>query len=289
MATSQLLRDLLEDKALIVSSNSENKIFSLQKNKWSSINVEGARGIAVGDEYVVVAGTRSLYYYEVNSGNSVGTLNVSSQNIHEICFTSDNSLVACSSYESALTRHAFGINETIWTVPEVDINTSDGRSWLSGITTLNGTPKYVTALGISNAANGWRNEAKAQRGALIDIQNNEIVLHDLFFPHSPTIIGDDLWFANSGHGQICKWSPGDSSATVIANLSGWTRGIVQIGEYLLVGISQGRMTAFPEITSNPLAQPGIAIIEISTGNQVDFESFDVREIFDIKITNAELK
>jgi hypothetical protein len=49
------------------------------------------------------------------------------------------------------------------------------------------------------------------------------------------------------------------------------------------------MTAFSEITTDPMAQPGIAVIELATGTQVEFVPMDVREIFDIKLAAEGLK
>jgi uncharacterized protein (TIGR03032 family) len=284
-----ILSQALGTDALLVSSHSENKVFSYQADTWSSVDINNARGLAIGQQYVVVASHTGLYYYDKATGNRVAVLDVPNTDSHEIGFAADDSVIACASYQSALTRHAFGVNEVVWTVPGVTVGTSDARSWVNGVATVNGLPKYVTALGISDVAQGWRDEAKAERGALIDAQINQVVLHDLFFPHSPTIVGNSVYFANSGHGQLCKWSGGDTAATVVATLSGWTRGIVQLGDYLLVGISQGRMTAFPEITTDAMAQPGIAVIELATGTQVEFLPMDVQEIFDIKVVGEGLK
>jgi len=283
-----ILSQALGANALLVSSHSENKVFSYQADTWSSVGVDNARGLAVGRDYVAVASHTSLYFFDKATGKRVAVLDVPNTDSHEIGFAADDSVIACASYQSALTRHAFGVNEVIWTVPTVTADTSDARSWVNGVVTINGLPKYVTALGISDVAQGWRDEAKVERGALIDAQSNAIVLHNLFFPHSPTMIDDSVYFANSGHGQLCKWTTGDSSATVVASLSGWTRGIAQLDDYLLVGISQGRMTAFPEITTDALAQPGIAVIELATGLQVEFLPMDVQEIFDIKVAPAGL-
>jgi len=284
-----ILSQALGSNALLVSSHSENKVFSYQADTWSSVDIDNARGLAIGQQYVVVASHTGLYYYNKATGNRVAVLDVPNTDSHEIGFAADDSVIACASYQSALTRHAFGVNEIIWTVPGVTAGTSDARSWVNGVATINGAPKYVTALGISDVSQGWRDEAKAERGALIDVQTNQVVLHNLLFPHSPTVVGDSVYFANSGHGQLCKWTADDTAATVVATLSGWTRGITQLGDYLLVGISQGRMTAFPEITTDALAQPGIAVIELATGTQVEFVPMDVQEIFDIKMAAERLK
>jgi len=284
-----ILSQALGTNALLVSSYSENKVFSYQADTWSSVDIDYVQGLAVGRQYVAVASDTSLYYYDKTTGNRVAVLDLPNTDSHEISFAADDSVISCASYQSALTRHAFGVNEVIWTVPGVTAGTSDARSWVNGIATVNGLPKYVTALGISDVPQGWRDEAKAERGALIDAQSNQVLLHDLFFPHSPTIVDESVYFANSGHGQLCKWTPGDTSATVVATMSGWTRGIVQLDEYLIIGISQARSSVFDAVTVNKLAQPGIAVVELATGAQVEFVAMDVREIFDIAVAAEGLK
>jgi len=75
----------------------------------------------------------------------------------------------------------------------------------------------------------------------------------------------------------------------VATMSGWTRGIVQLDEYLIIGISQARSSVFDAVTVNKLAQPGIAVVELATGAQVEFVAMDVREIFDIAVAAEGLK
>jgi len=289
LSTSTIIRDLLGTKCLLVSSHSESKVLSLKDDVWSEINIDNARGLAVNNTNVAVASHNSIQIFDLFTGKLVATLNVNSQDSHEIGLTLDNSVIACASYLSALTKHSVGLDEIIWTVPSVTSGTNDARSWINGVVVVDDIPQYVTVLGISDIPEGWRDEARNSRGALINTLNNEIVLHNLFFPHSPNLIGNDIWFANSGHGQLCKWTPGDPEATIMTSLPGWTRGITQLGDYLLVGISQGKLTAFPELTTDLMAQPGIAVVEISTGNMVEFESLDVQEVFDIKISEERLQ
>jgi hypothetical protein len=45
------------------------------------------------------------------------------------------------------------------------------------------------------------------------------------------------------------------------------------------------MSAFPNVISDPLAEPGVAILNKSTGEQLEFESLDVQEIFDLAIVD----
>jgi len=273
----------------LISSHSENKVLCFKDNNWSEINIDNARGLAVNNTNVAVASHNNIQIFDRFTGKAAATLNVSSEDSHEIGLTLDNSVVACASYFSALVEHSIGSDKIIWTVPGVTGETNDARSWINGVVLIDDIPQYVTVLGISDVPQGWRDEARNSRGALINTITNEIVLHDLFFPHSPTLVGDDIWFANSGHAELCKWRPGESEHTVVTTLPGWTRGITQLGDYVLVGISQGRLTAFPELTTDLMAQPGIAVVEVSTGNMVEFESLDVQEVFDIKITDERLQ
>jgi len=288
MSTSQLLKDLIGSRALIVSSHSDNKILSLQDSIWTSINLNNARGIAINEYLIAIASHEAIYYYNRTTGTLAGVANIQSQDSHEIIYDPEGNLIVCASYRSALVKQGVGIDEIYWSVPGVTPETFDARSWINGVALQDGYPKYVSVLGLSDIPQGWRDEARISKGLIIDVTNNNIVLNNLFFPHSPKIIDNVLWFCNSGNSQLCKWLPGDSNYTVVTELSGWSRGILQIGDYVLVGISQGKLTAFPEITADPMAQPGIAIINKNTGQQEDFEPLDVQEIFDINITDKAL-
>jgi uncharacterized protein (TIGR03032 family) len=285
MATSQLLRGLIGERALIVSSHSDNKILSFQNNAWTNIYVNDPRGLAINEQLIAVASKNSVIFYDRLTGLKNAELNVSSEGSHEIEFGINNEIITCASPLSSLVNYNLGYSSTIWTVPGVDLDTTDARSWVNGICTVNGIPQYVTVLGISNVENGWREEALASRGALINVQTNEIVLHNLLFPHTPTIDGNDIWFLNSGLNQVCRWTPGDSDFTVVATLHGWTRGIAIIDDYIFVGVSQGRMSAFPNVISDPLAEPGIVVLNRLTGEPLEFESIDAQEIFDLAIVD----
>ena len=288
MTTSQLLRTLVGTSTLLVSSNSNNIISFMSNGLWSQISIPNARGMSVNSEFIAVASSDCVRLYNKTTGIFAGIINSYSNDIHEIKFIDSNKMIVCDSRASSLNSLSLNGNTNIWTVPGVDLGTVDSRSWVNGVCVENNLPKYVTALGISNIDSGWRAEAAASRGALIDIQSNEVVLHNLTFPHSPLLDGNNVWFLNSGLNQVCKWSPGDSDFTVVSTLHGWTRGIFMIGNYLLVGVSQSRNSALSNVISDPLAEPGISIIDKLTGQQLEFESLDVQEIFDIVLTDGPL-
>jgi uncharacterized protein (TIGR03032 family) len=290
MAPSQILRDLLGTRALHVSSHSDNRVLTLKDYVWSIKGLTTPRGMAFGPDTLAVVAKDGIHWFSNINGTESAIFPVIDPASHEMTIQADGSVIVCSPASSSLVRYNIQTgSSTLWTVPGVDVGTTDARSWVNGVCLENDMPAYVTTLGIGNAPDMWRIEAAASRGALIDARTNEIVLQNLFFPHTPTLVGTTVYFLNSGHGQVCKWTPGDMDYTVIADLGGWTRGLHQLDStHFAVGVSQGRVTAFPNLTTDPLAQPGIAIVDITTGARVGFEPLDVQEIFDIEIGSAVL-
>ena len=61
--------------------------------------------------------------------------------------------------------------------------------------------RYVTALGETDDAGGWR-ENKAHGGVLIDVASGETVLRGLSMPHSPRWHDGRLWLLDSGNGTL---------------------------------------------------------------------------------------
>jgi uncharacterized protein (TIGR03032 family) len=58
------------------------------------------------------------------------------------------------------------------------------RCHLNGLAVVHQQPKFVTALGETNTAAGWR-QNKASGGILMDVPSNQILCRGLSMPHSP--------------------------------------------------------------------------------------------------------
>jgi len=72
---------------------------------------------------------------------------------------------------------------------------AEDRCHLNGLAMREGRPRYVTALGESDARAGWR-EKKASRGCLIDVESGEIISSELSIPHSPRWHERRLWVSS---------------------------------------------------------------------------------------------
>jgi uncharacterized protein (TIGR03032 family) len=71
-----------------------------------------------------------------------------------------------------------------WRPPFVSALTPEDRCHLNGLGMVEGSPRYATALGATDAPAGWRAD-KARGGVLIDVPSGETIAAGLSMPHSP--------------------------------------------------------------------------------------------------------
>ncbi len=157
---------------------------------------------------------------------------------------------------------------------------------LNGVAFENDKPKYVTALGVSIEAGGWRAN-KASGGILMDVANNSVLVDKLPMPHSPRIINGQLYWLHSATGDLVRMTkPGKYE--VVKSLDGFVRGMDQIGDYLFIGLSKLRESsqAFQNLpVSKKSIYSGIVIMYIpkmSIAGYIKYEN-NVDEIYDVRI------
>ncbi len=173
-----------------------------------------------------------------------------------------------------------------WRPPFISAYDLRDRCHLNGLGLRDGRPKYVTALGESDAPGGWRTN-KADGGILMDIDSNEILLRGLSMPHSPRWYGDRLWVLESGKGSLSYLDPVSQALVSVAQVPGFTRGLDFYGNLAFIGLSQIRESAV--FSGLPLTQTlsericGVWIVDIRTGETLAFLKFEeaVQEIFSV--------
>jgi uncharacterized protein (TIGR03032 family) len=175
-----------------------------------------------------------------------------------------------------------------WRPPFVSALAPEDRCHLNGIAMVDGRPKYVTALGETDTAGGWRAN-KARGGIFLDIESNEILLRGLSMPHSPRWYRGKLWVLESGEGSLAAVDLARDTWRTIAQLPGFTRGIDFVGPLAFIGLSQVRESAV--FSGIPLVQRlsertcGVWVVNIETGQTVGFLRFEagVQEIFAVQV------
>ncbi len=74
----------------------------------------------------------------------------------------------------------------------------------------------------------------------MDVPSNEIVVRGLSMPHTPRIINGQLFALNSAAQELVAVDEASSRFEVVCRLPGFHTGMVQLGGYLLIGISVPR-------------------------------------------------
>src|ERR1019366_3813107 len=133
-----------------------------------------------------------------------------------------------------------------WRPPFVSALSPEDRCHLNGVAVVDGSPRYVTALGTADTAMGWR-ENKAAGGVVIDVETGATVADGLCMPHSPRLHDGRLWLLESGNGALATVDVASGVVSTVAVLPGFTRGLAFAGPFAFVGLSQVRDTVFEGI------------------------------------------
>ena len=213
--------------------------------------------------------------------------------VHEVAFGTDGELWLVNTRFSALcTLDGQRSFVPRWKPPFISALAAEDRCHLNGMAMIDGQPRFVTALGISDQRDGWR-EKKAAGGMLMDIASGGVVASGLSMPHSPRWYGGRLWLLESGNGTLSTVDIASGRTEVVAQLPGFTRGLAFAGPYAFIGLSQVRESVFEGI---PLAQRlapadracGVWVVDVRSGQTVAFLKFEgsVQEIFDVQILHG---
>lgn len=175
-----------------------------------------------------------------------------------------------------------------WRPPFVSELAAEDRCHLNGLAVVDGYPTYVTAMGESDAANGWRAN-KPQSGCLMEVRSGEVVSRGLSMPHSPRWHDGRLWLLESGTGQLQLIDSVTGQRDRVAEVPGFARGLALCGRYAFVGLSRIRATS--AMDGVPLAarrdelKCGLAVVDLAAGHVCGILEFQsaVEEIFDVQL------
>ena len=294
--------------SLAVSTYQAGKVI-LVRNDGGKINTHFRNfakpmGIAADYSRLTIGGTNTVWYYR-NMPAVAAKLDPPGKHdacylprrihvtgdidIHEMAWSADDELWLVNTRFCCLCTldhdHSFVPR---WRPHFVSALAPQDRCHLNGLAMVNGRPKYVTALGETDTAGGWR-ENKANGGLLMDVESNEILLRGLSMPHSPRWYNDKLWFLESGEGSLSLVDLDNKTHEIIATVPGFTRGIDFIGPLAFIGLSQVRESAvfsgIPLVDRLEERTCGVWVVNMQTGETVAFLRFEegVQEIFAVQI------
>jgi uncharacterized protein (TIGR03032 family) len=159
---------------------------------------------------------------------------------------------------------------------------------LNGLAIAEGQPRYVTALGATDTANGWRAN-KPRGGVLMEVSSGEVISRGLSMPHSPRWHNGRLWLLESGTGLLLLVDPATGRRQPVTELPGFARGLALYGPQAFVGLSKIRQTS--AMDGVPLADRreelkcGVAVVDLRSGRVIALLEFQtaVEEIFDVQL------
>jgi uncharacterized protein (TIGR03032 family) len=209
-------------------------------------------------------------------------------NTHDVTLLGDEVWLAATRF-SCLAKASVDFNFLpVWRPPFVSDLVPEDRCHLNGIAVRDGRPRYVTALGTTDAPGAWR-ETKATGGVLIDIETNEILLGGLAMPHSPRWRDGRILLLNSGAGELLSVDPRDGRPETVCRLPGYLRGLCFHGPFALLGLSKIRerhiFGGLPIQQRGETLRCGISVVDLRNGREAGFFEFTAgcEEIYDVQV------
>ncbi len=285
------------DKVILLSARADGLIqLPRTFNKPKALAVEGHRlAVATQKEVIVLAnaaGLAATYPKQPNTYDSLlipqATYYSGELDIHEMAWGSEG-LWAVNTRFSCLSliddKYSFTPR---WLPPFIKALTPDDCCHLNGFALQAGKPRYVTALGNSDSAEGWRPN-KLNGGLLIDVQSGETLVSGLAMPHSPRLYDDVLlYLLNSAHGELLQVDLKSGQTQIINQLPGFARGMARCGDYLFIGLSKLRRQ-HNTIADLPIADKplfcGVVVLHLPSGQIAGSVRYltTCEEIYDVQI------
>ena len=185
-------------------------------------------------------------------------------------------------------EHSFA---PLWRPRFISRLAAEDRCHLNGLAMgEDGQARYVTAVGASDVADGWR-EHRAAGGLVIDVASGETVAGGLSMPHSPRLHRGVLYVLNAGSGEFGRVDVASGRFEPIAFCPGFLRGLTFLGDFALVGLSLPRenrtftgLALDAALTARGAeARCGVMAINLATGDAPHWLRFSgaVEELYDV--------
>jgi len=197
-----------------------------------------------------------------------------------------NTLFGCLATVS--TDYSF---QPLWKPPFISRLAAEDRCHLNGLAMADGKAKYVTAVGRTDVADGWR-EHRVSGGVVVDVESGEIACSGLSMPHSPRVHNGRLYVLNSGQGEFGHVDLASGKFRPITFIPGYLRGLSFINNFAVVASSKPRDGTFSGLPLDERlkkaeveARCGISVIDLNTGDAVHWLRFDsvIEEMYDVAV------
>ena len=211
--------------------------------------------------------------------------------VHDLAVTATGRVVFVNTLFSCLAtlseRASF---VPLWRPPFISRLAAEDRCHLNGLALEDGEPAYVTLVGRSDVADGWR-EQRRRGGCVHDVRTDQPVCEGLSMPHSPRLHQGRLWLLEAGSGQLGFVDRARGRFERVAFVPGYARGLCLLGDYAVVGLSKLRGSrTFADLELGEQLQArgaeprcGLLVIDLRSGDAVHWLRLDgiVEELYDV--------
>jgi uncharacterized protein (TIGR03032 family) len=215
------------------------------------------------------------------------TYHTADLSIHDVAFGNDGPWVVATRFSCLATIANDFSFVPRWHPSFISEVAPGDRCHLNGLAMEDGRPKYVTALGQTDEAGGWR-ACRLDGGVVIDVPSKEIVAQGLCMPHSPRVHRGRLWVLNSGAGELISIDLATGRSEVVIALPGYLRGLAFTGQYALVGMGTIRQEylfgGLPVSERHSKLICGVAVVDLETGKVSGLFEFTsgCTELYDVQ-------
>ncbi len=228
------------------------------------------------------------FAYIPRTGYTTGHIDV-----HDMAVDADGKLIFVNTMFGCLATLSERANfKPLWRPPFLSALVPEDRCHLNGLAMRDGRPAFVTVVGRSDVADGWRDHRR-DGGCVLDVVTGETVCSGLSMPHSPRWYRNQLWLVNSGTGEFGKIDLASGRFEPIAFCPGYLRGLTFHGDYAIATLSKPRSVNFQGLAIDDRlsqkgahAQCGLQIIDLKSGSIQEWLRLDgtlVTELYDAAV------
>ncbi|MCF2872309.1 TIGR03032 family protein [Octadecabacter sp. G9-8] len=309
---SRLFTSWLADQkaSLAFTTYQAGKLFLIGMKPGGELSVfertfDRCMGLAAGDGRLWMSSLYQLWRFEnfldpgtVADGHDAMFVPVTGHttgdaDIHDIHIRADGTpLFVVTRFNCIATLSDRGSFSPVWNPPFIDRIAAEDRCHLNGMAVQDDVPRFVTCVGRSNVAEGWRDH-RQNGGLLIDVESGETVVEGLSMPHSPRVYDGQLWVLQTGTGEFGRVDIATGQFEPVCFLPGFARGLTFVGDYAVIGLSRPRGSdTFEGLALNErlkregaLAKCAICIVNLKTGDlehRLDIDGV-VQELYDVAV------
>ena len=219
--------------------------------------------------------------------------NTGDLDIHDIAIAPDDRPVFVNTLFSCLATISDAASFVpLWRPPFITRLAAEDRCHLNGLALRDGKPAFVTLVGRSDVADGWR-EKRRDGGLVLDVASGEPVATGLSMPHSPRWHDGRLWLLDSGNGWFGRVDIAAGRFERVAFFPGYARGLAFAGGFAVIGLSKPRdnrtFSGLPlddELARHGAeARCGLLMVNLATGDAEHWLRLDglVSELYDVAV------